>query len=151
MSRNIGFQFGLEVTKVLPVKEAAENVTTRLLNIARNLRKSGSDLVVEEDLAELLGRAHLEPAFEKEFRNDVKAQNTQELPGVAKVFLAQGASPTVLNALQDKRSLSALAQLYPHALWMGSAWLVGELIASADHCYVLLTDGRRLPQCLLTI
>ena len=112
MSHNIGFQIGLELTKVLPVRESVENVGAKLLALARNLRKSGSDLVVEEDLAEMLGRAQLTPQFEKRFKEVVTEQGSKAIPGVSDVYLAQGAGPTVVNAVRDRRYLSAVAQLY---------------------------------------
>ena len=111
MGFNVGLQFGLELTKILPIKETVQTAGTRLLALARDLRKAGSDLLVEDDLAELIGRVKIKPDFEAEFRGEVARQGVLTLPGVTEFQLAYGAGPTVMNALRDRRYMSAVIQL----------------------------------------
>ncbi|KAI9723888.1 MAG: hypothetical protein M1828_004007 [Chrysothrix sp. TS-e1954] len=95
MPVNFNFQVGLELARILPVRESLQKAATSLLTRAKDLRKTGSDLVVEEDLAELFGRLHIEPNLEKQFRSIVAEQGTVELPDASDVYLEQGAGPTL--------------------------------------------------------
>ena len=111
MPSGVGLRFSLELAKVFPVGEAIQYVGNSVLSWARDLRKSNSDLVVESDLAELLGRLKIQSEFERNFRQRVKAQDTVELPGLQKVCLAQGAGPTVVNGFERRQYMSAIIQL----------------------------------------
>ena len=111
MPSAVGLQFSLELAKVFPVGEAVQHVGKSVLSWARDLRKSNSDLVVESDLAELLGRLKIQPEFERNFKQHVKAQDSIEIPGVQKVCLAQGAGPTVVNGFERRQYMSAIIQL----------------------------------------
>ena len=115
MAVSLGFQIGLELTQVLPIRETIQTAGSKLLSLARDLRKSGSDLVVEEDLAELLGQANIDRELEADFRKKVLKQDSRALPGTSEIYLAKGAGPTVVNAVQDKRYMSAVIQLYVQA------------------------------------
>jgi len=53
------FQLALELSSVFPIRQAVKAMGDYILKLARDLRKSGSDLVVEEDLAEVFGRGKL--------------------------------------------------------------------------------------------
>ena len=88
MAFNVGIQASLELTKLFPIRDAAQAAGTKLLSIARDLRKSGSDIVVEVDLAEYLGRLRLNPEFEASFRANVTKQETLRIPHVEEIVLA---------------------------------------------------------------
>ena len=64
MALTAGVQLSLELSKVFPIRTGAESVIRHLLQYARDLQKSGSDIVVEEDLAEVLGRGRINPSVE---------------------------------------------------------------------------------------
>lgn len=100
---NVGLQLGLELSQILPIREYAQSAGSRLFALARDLRKSGSDLLVEEDLAELVGRTKIRQDLETNFRKAVMKQEVTESPSITEFHLAQGARPTVMNALQDRR------------------------------------------------
>jgi hypothetical protein len=68
----MGFQLALELSNVFPVKELVSSAASQILTFARNLRKSGSDMVVEEDLAEVFGRGKVSSELEKKFKDTVK-------------------------------------------------------------------------------
>lgn len=82
------------------------------MTLARDLRKSHSDIVVEEDLASVLSRLRIEPGLEGDFKEAVAHSDTvQLLPNLEKVYLAQGAGPTVQHGLKSDRHMSAIIQL----------------------------------------
>ena len=108
---NVGLQFSLELTKILPVKETVQNATSRLMDLARSLKRSGSDLVIEEDLAWLIGRLRVNSELEHEFKNDVVIQGSYQFNDTSEVFLARGAGPTVLNGVRNREYLSSIIQL----------------------------------------
>ena len=111
MSLNAGFQLSLELTKAFPIRSVAESVGSKILAYARNARKSGSDIVVEADLAEVFGRGRIEYDIEQKFRKLVKIQGFSFLRDSCEVSLDSGVGPTILNALQDVRHFSTIIQL----------------------------------------
>ena len=85
-----------------------------LVNFARDLQKSGSDIVVEEDLADIFGRGRIESALEAQFKLDVLADTTiTPLHPKCDIQLYAGPGPTVTRALRsrDQRYLSTVIQL----------------------------------------
>ena len=56
-----------ELSKLVPIK------SNNLLELARRLRDSGSDLITEEDVTNLFGRNKLVPQFESTFKAVVLA------------------------------------------------------------------------------
>src|SRR5438876_11760475 len=99
----VGFQLALDVTKLIPV---ALNAGSQLLALARDFRKSGSDLVVEADLAEIFGGAKILPQFEMSFREVVKVRQYIPLSHGCEIELQSGPGPTLSNALRDQRYLA---------------------------------------------
>ncbi|EED13650.1 hypothetical protein TSTA_099050 [Talaromyces stipitatus ATCC 10500] len=59
----LSIQLSFELMRLIPT-ELVTVGTTQLLNFARELRTSGSDTVVEEDLAAIFGRGHISPEIE---------------------------------------------------------------------------------------
>lgn len=113
MSNSIGLQFAFDITKALPVKEGLQQFGKQLVNIARDLHKSGSDIVVTSDLAELIGRANIEYELAKGFKKVVKAQRQVEFPSSSEIYFAQGAGPTFVSAMKIKleQYMSSIIQL----------------------------------------
>jgi hypothetical protein len=79
--------------------------------MARSLRKSGSDLVVEQDLAAVFGRGRIEPQLEQDFKRIVKIWEFIPVKHGAEVELQSGIGPTMSNALHGRRLLSTTIQL----------------------------------------
>lgn len=86
MSYNVGFQIGVDLSKIFPIKDVVQKGGSSLLGMARDLRKSGPDLVVEEDLAEMVGRARIDPKLEEDFRKQVTPQNWTKIGKLSEVF-----------------------------------------------------------------
>jgi hypothetical protein len=112
------FQLGLELTNIFPVGEIVRNISNplyaKLLSLARDLRKSGSDLLVEEDLAAIFGRALINRDLEENFRKHV-LQDSRVVPfhNGCNLVLDASAGPTISRALQpgDRYYLSTVIQL----------------------------------------
>ncbi|KAI0175891.1 hypothetical protein GGR52DRAFT_334574 [Hypoxylon sp. FL1284] len=92
------FSLSLELTRFAPV--LAIPVQAGLSLLARKLRNSGSDIVVEEDLARLFGRCYIAPNMSGTFRTIVgRGTNTSSL--IADLELFCGPGPTVSRALTE--------------------------------------------------
>ena len=55
------FSISLELTRLLPLGAVTEANGRALIQLARDLRKFGSDIVIEEDIAEVSGRNRIQP------------------------------------------------------------------------------------------
>lgn len=55
----------------MPVRQAVEASYTSIISLTRGLRNSGSDILVEEDLATYFGRARIDPVLEKQFKETI--------------------------------------------------------------------------------
>ncbi len=104
------FALSLEVTRLVPLVLAATNSAAgAVMKLARDLQDSGSDLITEEDLAEVFGRSRIEPHFASSFRTVVvKASNTHVCEGI---ILQSGPGPTVSRALGHPPYFSTVVQL----------------------------------------
>ncbi|KAI4122401.1 MAG: hypothetical protein LQ347_006510, partial [Umbilicaria vellea] len=111
MPANIGLQISLELSKILPIRSVIDTVGSQILKLARDLRLSGSDLVVEEDLAEVFGRGQINPEFEAKFKDVVKIQNFVPLSKGSVISLESGPGPTMLHAFRDKRYFAMVIQM----------------------------------------
>ena len=99
MALSHGIQLSFELTNVFGGGARAVSATKALVNFARDLRKSGSDIVVEEDLADIFGRGRIESALEAQFKSDVLADTTiMPLHPKCDVQLQARPGPTVTRA-----------------------------------------------------
>lgn len=111
MPFSTGFQISLELAKAFPISSVTETIGSKVLKYARELRLSGSDIVVEADLAEVFGRGKIVHELEQEFRNVVKVQRVTFLRDGCEISLDSGAGPSLLHGLRDSRHFSAIIQL----------------------------------------
>jgi hypothetical protein len=105
------FSLSVELTKLLPLGPILNTVGRSFLNLARDLHNSGSDIVVEADLANVFGRNRIESRFESTFRTAVKESYTQRLNYFLDIVLEGGAGPTVHRSLTDQAYFSTVVQL----------------------------------------
>jgi hypothetical protein len=105
------FSLSVELTKLLPLGPILNTVGRGFLNLARDLQNSGSDIVVEADLANVFGRNRIESRFESTFRTAVKESYTQRLNNFLDIILEGGAGPTVQRSLTDQAYFSTVVQL----------------------------------------
>ena len=111
----------VELTKLLPVTGvAAVTSAAYVFKWARELQASGSDIVLEEDIAEVFARNKIDPMFEEEFRKAVTPSKTASdnssiysLGKLLPIVLQIGAGPTIQRALtkQSAHCLPTVIQL----------------------------------------
>lgn len=102
MSFATQFALSLELSRLVPLGAIA----SKTMALARDLQNSGSDIVVEEDLVEILGKCRIAPEMESSFRAIVAADPSSSKLCEA-IILQSGPGPTVLRALKKvpQRSL----------------------------------------------
>lgn len=86
------FNLTLELTRLVPFSLASSDA---VMNLARSLRNSGSDIVTEEDLATVLGRLRIAPQMASSFRTVVARNDSSVLAGALGITLEAGPGPTV--------------------------------------------------------
>jgi hypothetical protein len=92
------FSLSLELTKLIPLQPIASGVTQALMFLARELRGSGSDIVVEEDLATLFRPFRIDCHMESTFRT-VVGKSAVSTKLCDSILLRFGPGPTVSRAL----------------------------------------------------
>ncbi|KAK6439897.1 hypothetical protein LTR95_003895 [Oleoguttula sp. CCFEE 5521] len=94
------FSLSIETTKLIPVSRVVTATATEILNYARHVQNSGSDVVTEEDLTKLLGKVLIDSKFANSFKNVINAKSrVKALAGL--IMLHAGAGPTVLAAFKS--------------------------------------------------
>ena len=117
----IGLQIGVELTNLKPVRRFLDEATTRVVEFATELKKSGSDIVVEVNLAEAFGGVRITHAVEEKFRSLLKHGNIKHISSdgtqpFVQMVLKSGPGPTVLHAVAEANNsnqsfLNAVIQL----------------------------------------
>ena len=105
------FSFTLELAKILPVRSVVTYTTDTLVQLVRSLKASGSDFLIEEDLASIFGRGMIVPAFEDSFRAAVKIDSVFPLYNESEILLNASPGPTVRRALKDRYYMASIIQL----------------------------------------
>ncbi len=102
------FALTLELTKLLPLDLLPAGAKAAVA-FARQLQNAGSDIVIEQDLAELFGRARIEAKLESSFRDVVSKSKPIFLTD--EMMLAGAPGPTVGRALQERPYFATVVQL----------------------------------------
>lgn len=105
------FNLSVELTKLVPFGSLINTASRGLINLVRELHKSGSDIVAEQDLAEILGRNRIESKFASTFRTAVKKSTIHRLSEAAEIVLEAGAGPTVKRSMTEQAYSSMIIQL----------------------------------------
>lgn len=107
-----GIQLSIELTKVFGV---AGDSAKYVLDFVREFRNSGSDILVEEDLACIFGRGRINSQLEQRFKKEVTIDNSRtQLHSSSDLGLHAGPGPTLSRALlrnQGRQYLSTVIQL----------------------------------------
>ncbi|KAH7068945.1 hypothetical protein BKA63DRAFT_520351 [Paraphoma chrysanthemicola] len=98
----LGLQLSLDLSNILPIKDGVVAAGSYLLSLARDLKTSGSDIVVEEDVASIFGRGTMRPDLEKKFRDIVSVTTIKPLSNGLPIELHSGPGPTVVRALSKE-------------------------------------------------
>ena len=105
------FALTLELTRILPSLGSVTNkAANAFMTRARDLRHSGSDIVVEEDLANVFGRCKISDALTSSFKT-VVTRSTSNVSLLEGIMLQGGPGPTVIRAFQDRPYFAMLVQL----------------------------------------
>ena len=124
------FSLSLELTRLLPpIKWATDKTVDAIMTRARDLSNSGSDIVVEEDLARVFGRCRISDALTSSFKT-VITQSTSNTPILEAIMLQAGPGPTLIRAFQDSHYFSTVVQL-SLLVWTFSASNLATAIADA--------------------
>jgi hypothetical protein len=111
MPKYLGVQLAVELSNIFPVKDIVRSGISQAVSFARNLRKSGSDIVVEEDLAAVFGRGRVSTDLERLFKTQVQQLQIKPLYDGAEVELRHGPGITMRRAFQDTRYFAAVLTL----------------------------------------
>lgn len=105
------FALSLELARILPtVGRATNQAADAIMRRARDLRHSGSDIVVEEDLANVFGRCRISLALTSSFKT-VVTNSTSNVPLLERITLQGGPGPTVIRAFQETPYFAMVVQL----------------------------------------
>ena len=101
----------LELAKIFPIKAVINNGAESLVSLVRALKRTGSDFLVEEDLAAIFGRGRIEDSLEDEFRTVVKDASFTPLYPESTIELDARPGPTVGRALKNRLYMSFIIQM----------------------------------------
>ncbi|CAF9921584.1 hypothetical protein IMSHALPRED_005210 [Imshaugia aleurites] len=96
---------------------------------ARDLRHSGSDIVVEEDLANIFGRCRISLTLTSSFKTIV-TKSTSNVPLLERIMLQGGPGPTVIRAFHETPYFAMVVQL-SLLVWTFHAPYLATAIADA--------------------
>ena len=124
------FALSLELARLLPsIGRATNSAADAIMRRARDLRHSGSDIVVEEDLANVFGRCRISLTLSSSFKT-VITESTSNVPLVERITLQGGPGPTVIRALQEPPYFAMVVQL-SLLVWTFHANYLATAIADA--------------------
>jgi hypothetical protein len=103
------FSLSLELTQLFPLGPIGSAATQAVINLARELQGSDSDIVVEEDLAGIFSRFRIQASMESSFRT-VVAESGSSSTLCQNILLRFGPGPTVNRALTQKRYFPMVLQ-----------------------------------------
>jgi len=135
------FSVSLELAKLLPARAAVNYTAESILGFARELRRSGSDILVEEDLAAIFARGKIVPSVENHFRDVVKIASFAPLHAGSEIILDAGPGPTVRRGLKDRHYMSTVIQLSCLGFLHDSTTLAASLADSMHKRYELGIQG----------
>jgi len=137
----VGFQLALELSSVFPVKELVSSAASQILIFARDLRKSGSDVVVEEDLAEVFGRGRVSSELEKKFKDAVNIHTFTPLSKGSQMYLDSGPGPTLIRAFRDRRYFATFITLSMLGYFHNREQLASMLAQSMTKRFEMKIEG----------
>ncbi|KAL8947809.1 MAG: hypothetical protein Q9222_005948 [Ikaeria aurantiellina] len=105
------FASTVELTRLLPpIKWATSKAGKAIMSRARELRQSGSDIVVEEDLASVFGRCRVSTALTSSFKTLV-TRSSSNASLIESITLQGGPGPTISRAFQEPPYFAMVVQL----------------------------------------
>ena len=105
------FALTVELTRLVPQAGIAVAAGSKISQQARDLKRSGSDLLVEEDLTLIFRQSKIDAAIEQRFRSSVANSQPFAFSELMPIVLWSGAGPTVRRALKDQTYFPMVIQL----------------------------------------
>ena len=105
------FSFNLELAKILPIRAAVTYTGEALVELVGSLKASGSDFLIEEDLATIFGRGKIDSVLENKFQSVVRINSISPLYGGSDIVLNSGPGPTVGRAFKNRFYMASVIQL----------------------------------------
>ena len=103
---NTQFSLSVELTRVQPLKFLADNIGSATVALLRNFQNSGSDVLAENDVAELFRCHQIDENMAKVFREAIVHPQssiwTSWRPLFERLFLDSQPGPTVVRALGQR-------------------------------------------------
>lgn len=104
------FSLSLELTRLLPLSTLYDKGAQAIINFGRQLKNSGSDIIVEDDLVLVFGRSKISATLGSSFKTLV-AESGSNIPLLEGIMLQAGPGPTVGRALREPPYFSMVVQL----------------------------------------
>ncbi|KAL9039835.1 MAG: hypothetical protein Q9214_004714 [Letrouitia sp. 1 TL-2023] len=105
------FALTLELTRLVPpLKWATNKAGNVVMSHARNLRQSGSDIVVEEDLTNVFGKCRISNSLTSSFKTII-TKSTSDTTLLEGIVLQGGPGPTVARAFQESSYFAMVVQI----------------------------------------
>ena len=104
------FALSLELTRVAPVGLIVSKAGQALMRLARDLQNSGSDIVIEEDLANIFGRCEISSILASSFKTVIAQSDGPPTLLDGGIALVSGAGPTVIRGLQESPYFATVVQ-----------------------------------------
>jgi hypothetical protein len=106
MSPPLQLQLAVELTNIFSIGRFVDAAFSSVLNLARNLRKSGSDFLVEEELTDIFGRGRVNRQMQDQFRTAILKEGStlgiQRTDGTVNgIVLDSQPGPTLQRALSE--------------------------------------------------
>ena len=105
------FQLSFELTKAFPVGRVIQSIGSKIWQLALDLRKSNSDIVVEAELASLFGRGKIQSELAVTFKSVVHLGDIVPLHSKSDIALDSTPGATLRNALDNPYFFSTVVQL----------------------------------------
>jgi hypothetical protein len=108
VSSLVGFQVSMELAAIFPIRQMVSSATvytwSKIMSIARTLKQSGSDLLVEEELCAVFGRVWVDPTLSTTFRTTVVERTSTNSLSHPTLELKVGSGPTLDRAFTATES-----------------------------------------------
>jgi hypothetical protein len=105
------FSLSFELSRIPELVPVIANAINDVVDFARELRKSGSDIVVEQDLATVFLQNRIEAKFAETFKHAVVPTDVASPFRALPIYFMRGAGPTVRRALRNQAYFSMVVQL----------------------------------------
>ena len=131
MDFSTGVQLSFELSRIFPVQKGIEALGSHLLQYARDLYKSGCNIVVEQELNNIFGRGNIVAGLEDKFKGVVKVQKFTPHYEGCEIRLDSGPGPAMIQALRHSGGLLATVIQLSFLCWTHNREHLATTLAQA--------------------